>query len=214
MDFRSNGSLEASLWMSRIDPERDSSAVSIETEVLQRAIAGDSAAFEQIVMRFERRVLTLAVRLLGNMSDAQDAAQEVFIRAYKYLHRFDARRPLEPWLVKMTINVCRTFGGKAQKRRHIFSNSAEPRSSFPSAAAPGDPHSELAAQQQKEIVHAALAELPEKERAAIVLRDLEGFSTSEVAQILGSSEATVRVQISTARVKIKKAIERLKGSRP
>ena len=61
--------------------------------------------------------------------------------------------------------------------------------------------------------YAALAELPEKEKSAVVLRDIEGFSTAEVAEILGSSEATVRSQISTARIKIRKAIQRLKRGR-
>jgi len=213
MDVGQNGA--AAIWMSRIDPEDEPSAEATEIgAVIERAIAGDSAAFEQIVLRHERRVLTLAWRLLGSMTDAQDAAQEVFIRAFKYLHRFDARRPLEPWLVRMTVNVCRDLGSKKQKLRIMFSESDAIPSTFPAISPGGDPHSELAAQQQKEIVRALLASLPEKERAAVVLRDIEGLSTAEVAQALGSSEATIRSQISTARVKIKKAIERMKGGRP
>src|SRR5438552_11705537 len=98
------------LWMSGVEPEGEAEAEF--ALVLQRAIAGDVSAFEQIMVRFERRVLTLAWRLLGSMEDAQDASQEVFLRAFRFLHRFDTRRSLEPWLVRMTVNVCRDLGRK------------------------------------------------------------------------------------------------------
>ena len=75
---------------------------------------------------------------------------------------------------------------------------------------PADPYSELALVQQRQLLHIALASLPEKERAAVVLRDLDGLSTAEVAEALGSSQATVRSQISSARVKIRKAIGRMR----
>src|SRR3954462_317041 len=105
MELRANA-----LWMTGISPERDAEFAS----VVQRAIAGDLSAFEQIVIRYERRVLTLAWRLLGSAEDAQDASQEVFLRAFRFLHRFDATRPFEPWLVRMTVNVCRDLGRKRQ----------------------------------------------------------------------------------------------------
>src|SRR5215831_5426058 len=98
------------LWMTGIRPEGDSD---IEfARVLERAIRGDVSAFEHIVIRYERRVLLLAWRLLGNQADAQDASQEVFLRAFRFLHRFDSTRPFEPWLVQMTVNVCRDLGRK------------------------------------------------------------------------------------------------------
>ena len=90
------------LWMSRNDGEGERVA-----KIIARAITGDRTAFEEIILLHERRVLTLAYRLLGTPEDAQDAAQEVFLRAFKYLRRFDASKPLEPWLVRMTVNVCR-----------------------------------------------------------------------------------------------------------
>jgi RNA polymerase sigma-70 factor (ECF subfamily) len=189
------------LWMSRIETEKEEVAV-----LLQRAIAGDASAFEQIIVRYERRVLTLAWRLLGRPEDAQDASQEVFLRAFRYLHRFDSGRRFEPWLVTMTVNVCRDLGRKRQQQPFVPIESDLLR-------AAGDPHSDLSSEEQRNMVHAALAELPEKERAAVVLRDIEGFATAEVAEMLGSSETTVRSQISTARLKIKKVIERMRGRR-
>lgn len=167
--------------------------------VLERAIAGDSAAFERIVVRFERRVLTLAWRLLGNSADAQDAAQEVFLRMFRFLHRVDTSRPFEPWLIRLTVNVCRDAGRKRTASVLLDGDLLQSSS---------DPHAELHSVEQRRILHSVLQDLPEKERAAVVLRDIEGFSTAEVAEILGSSETTVRSQISSARLKLKKALLR------
>jgi RNA polymerase sigma-70 factor (ECF subfamily) len=185
----------APLWMTGTRSEDDREFV----QVLARAISGDTSAFEQIVIRYERRVLTLAWRLLGRGEDAQDASQEVFMRAFRFLHRFDSSRPFEPWLIRLTVNVCRDIGRKRSVTVLLDVDALLSRS---------DPHSELRIEEQKAMLHRALQELPEKERAAVVLRDIEGFSTTEVAEILGSSEGTVRSQISTARLKIKKALQR------
>lgn len=201
--------------MSEFDAERPISAEAAEiAALLERAVTGDAAAFEQIVMRTERRVLALASRLLGSMDDAQDAAQEVFIRAFKYLHRFDARKPIEPWLVGITVNVCRTIARKRQQYARFFLGAAPREEEFAETESSTDPHADLASREQRRALRTVLANLPEKERTALVLRDLEGLSTAEVAGILGSSEATVRAQISSARVKIKKAFDRMKGGRP
>ena len=187
------------LWMSRLGPasERDEPFDSI----LERASAGDVSAFEQIVIRYERRVLTLSWRLLGNSDDAQDASQEVFLRAFRFLRRFDRSRPIEPWLVRITVNVCRDFARRTRKQPVGIVESGEP-------ICVNDPHDDLQAQEQKRHLQHVLQQLPSKERAAIVLRDIDGLTTAEVAQILGSSETTVRVQISNARLKIRKLLKR------
>src|SRR5436305_8666956 len=91
----------------------DSQPLPDATEIaalVQRTLSGDSGAFECIILRYERRVASLAMKLLGTAEDAQDAAQEVFLRAYKYLHRLDLQKPIEPWLMQMTVNVCRDIG--------------------------------------------------------------------------------------------------------
>jgi RNA polymerase sigma-70 factor (ECF subfamily) len=192
------------LWMSTARED-----VEATSKLIARAITGDRVAFEEIVLLHERRVLTLALRLLGTSEDAQDAAQEVFLRAFKYLRRFDTGKPLEPWLVSMTVNVCRGSGRKRSKSRLMFIQREDVHKVDPG----NNPYMQLRAEEQKQVVHEALACLAEKERTALVLRDLEGFTTAEVAGILGSAEATVRSQISVARLKMRKAIARMKGGR-
>ncbi len=200
----------ALLWMAESDGESETRQIAA---VVARAAAGDSAAFEQLVVRHERRVLTLSFRLLGSMEDAQDAAQEVFLRTFKYLHRFDTRRPFEPWLVRLTVNVCRDLGRSQRRRAAVIvehngkSDVAEPRDSS------SNPHADLQSDQLRETLYRALADLPEKERTAFVLRDIEGLSTAETADVLGSSEATVRSQISSARLKLRKFITRTEAGK-
>jgi RNA polymerase sigma-70 factor (ECF subfamily) len=172
--------------------------------LLREAKAGDRAAFERVILRYERRVLLTALRLLGRWEDAQDAAQEVFVRLHRYLERFDDSLELAPWLYRMTVNVCRDLGRKRTAHDELDPNAADP--------AWGPERSARSAEERR-ILQAALRRLPRKERAALVLRDIEGLPTREVARILGSSEATVRSQVSGARLRILKLTERFRRER-
>jgi RNA polymerase sigma-70 factor (ECF subfamily) len=212
MEFRPDGSVlvQTPLSMSRVAREERSGEAADATRLVRLVLGGDSAAFEQIILRYETRVMTMAARLLGTRDDAHDVAQEVFLRAFKYLHRLDLGKPLEPWLMRITVNVCRDVGRQRQRRRNTFVDVEEPETVDRSA----DPYAGLARKQERLILQRALAGLPEKERLAIVLRDVEGLSTAEVASILGSSETTVRSQVSRGRLRLKAAIDRLMGDEP
>ena len=199
------------LLMSRVRELEGSAEINEMATIVERTLGGDSAAFEQIIIRYERRILTFALKLLGATDDAQDAAQEVFLRAFKYLHRLDVRRPIEPWLMQMTVNVCRNIGRNRLRRWHTFPPMNEP--DMRAAEDSTDPHSDLAGEQERQMLWRALDRLPEKERMAVVLRDIEGLTTTEVAEILGSSETTVRSQISRGRVRMKEAIDQMTGGR-
>jgi len=184
--------------------------------LIERAKTGDAAAFEQMMLCTERRVARVAWRILGNREDARDATQEVFMRAFKYLHRFDSAQGFHGWLYRITVNVCRDMQRKSRPYEDKHAVSLNTQCSMLDARTAADDTEAIAVQaQRRTIVARALDTLPEKERAAIVLRDLEGLSTEEVARVLGSSQATVRSQISTARAKIKLYCERfLKQKRP
>ncbi len=165
--------------------------------------------FERLMKAHERRVIGTAWRLLGRLEDAQDAAQEVFLRLYRYLDRYDESRPLEPWLYRVTVNVCHDLGRRRQVRRTIPLEDLE--QTKPLASAEPDPGAAASIAEERRIVEQALLTLAEKERTAIVLRDVEGLSTAEVAEILGSSQTTVRSQICRARLKIKTFRDRKLG---
>jgi len=176
---------------------------SAETEqsvkLLRLAKSGDAAAFEALLRAHEAQVTRTAIRLLGNRQDAQDAAQEVFLRLHRSLRKIDDAGNLSGWLYRVTVNICRDI----LRKRKATDSLEDGRLS-----APGSTEADLGREERRKLVVEALGALPEKERAALTLRDLEGLSTREVAGILGSSEATVRSQISAARLKIRKILRR------
>jgi RNA polymerase sigma-70 factor, ECF subfamily len=176
--------------------------IALRMTAYPRENSADLAAFERIMAQCERRVLRVALRLLNNPQDAQDAAQEVFLRLYKHLGDLDETRGYEPWLYRVTVNICRDM---ARGRRHSVGLAAVPE---PPAPQP-DAYHEAERAQRREIVRRGLSCLGGKERAALVLRDVEGLSTREVAGILGSSENTVRSQICSARLKLRDFTGRL-----
>jgi len=205
----STAMIQSAFLMSR-SPDAEPLPETLEIAALvRRTLSGDSAAFECVILRYERRVVTLAMKLLGTREDAQDAAQEVFLRAYKYLHRLDLQKPMEPWLMRMTVNVCKNISRKRQRRLNTFSESETPEA-FP-ADKSCDPYTEILEGQERQMLWKALNSLPERERIAVTLRDIEGLSTAEVAAILESSESTVRSQVSRARVRMKDAIDQMMG---
>ena len=203
--------IRTAFFTSRADTEPTPETLEVASLVRQ-TLSGDSAAFEGVIVRYERRVVRLATKLLGVTEDAQDAAQEVFLRAYKYLHRLDLQKPIDPWLMRMTVNVCRNIGRNRQRRQNTFCHCENP----PAPAAREtrcDPYRDVVEDQERQMLWKALNSLPEKERIAVTLRDIEGLSTSEVAAILETSESTVRSHISRARVRMKDAIDEMLGGR-
>ena len=168
---------------------------------LEAARTGDLAAFESLMRQHERLVLVTALRLLGALEDAQDASQEVFLKLYRNLDRVGASGNLAGWLYRVTVNVCHD----AQRKRRV----PAPVEDAAGLAAPtADPQRAAVETERRRALEMSLRMLSERERAVLVLRDLEGLSTQEVARVLGTTEATVRSQISKARVKARDFLER------
>jgi len=206
-----SGIVQGGLSMARMP----GAAVSPEDAELARyvrlVLGGDTASFEHIITRYERRVMNIAMRILGCHDDAHDAAQEVFLRVFKYLHRLDLEKPIEPWLMRMTVNVCRDIGRK--NRQHRSASFEYPTSESISTSQSDSPYAGLAEEQERQMLWKALACLSENERVAIVLRDVEGLSTAEVAAVLESPEVTVRSRISRGRLKLKEIVDQM-SNRP
>lgn len=192
--------LEIPLPVNALTPDQTSLALLIE-----RAAAGDTTAFERIMIHSQQRVMAMTWRMLGNEADARDASQEVFLRVYKYLKRFRQDQDFFAWLYGITVNVCRDSLKKRQNHRNRFVPFSEGAEGM--ALAVSDEHADaesiVAQVQQRELIVKAIGALPFKERTSIVLRDMEGFSTEEVARIMKSSATTVRSQICSARKKIR-----------
>ncbi len=170
---------------------------------IRAARAGDSRAFEEIMLATERRVALVAWRILGDREEVKEAVQETFLRLFRHLDRYDERLDFTGWLFRIAVNVCRDLD-RRRRRRRIFSpidHTLDPPGSEPLA------DDELARRADIALLTRAIDALPPKERLALILRDVEELPTDEVAAILGTRPATVRVQISKARVKLRRWIE-------
>jgi RNA polymerase sigma-70 factor (ECF subfamily) len=143
-------------------------------ELVRLAREGDHDAFATLVERHEQMVLRTARRLLDRLDQAQDAAQETFLRLFRYLGRYDETREMGPWLYRVVVNVCRDLGRRSGERRLVALDEAHEGRRTASPDDPGGTFEAVARDEQHRLVQAALLTLPERERAALVLRDLEG----------------------------------------
>src|SRR6185436_6096607 len=171
---------------------------------IRAARDGDQRAFEEIMLATERRVASLAWRILGDTEEVKEALQETFLRLFRHLHRYDETQDFFGWLFRIAVNVCRDLE-RRRRRRRIFAPIDDAQGLSGKSVAADDA---LARRDDVALLRRAIDALPPKEKLAIVLRDVEELSTDEVAAILGSRPATVRVQISKARAKLRQWIER------
>jgi len=165
--------------------------------LVERAREGDGRAFDRLMLETQERVMGLAWRLLGGREDARDAAQEVYLRVFRHLGRFRAGHDFHGWLYRITVNVCRD-AARRRRRAPVVDGPA------PDPGQPPRAEEELLGSERWNRLLEALAALPSRERAALVLRDLEGLTSEQVARVLGSRPATVRGQIASARTRIRR----------
>ena len=167
-----------------------------DARLVECARDGDDRAFATLVMRYERALIRVLARLVHDEELARDLAQETFWRVYKRLDRFDTSRRFGPWLFRVGVNL-----GLDGLRR----NGPPPTSSIDGASSDGRRAFELADPDPRvrdelaQEVRFVLERLPASYRAMLVLKDLEGFSTAEVAAIVNRREATVRWRLAKAR---------------
>jgi RNA polymerase sigma-70 factor (ECF subfamily) len=171
--------------------------------VIRAARDGDERAFEEIMLASERRVALLAWRILGDAEEVKEATQETYLRVFRHLRRFDEQLDFFGWLFRIAVNVCRDIE-KRRRRRWIFAPFDQAMSIASTHRSADDT---MAANDDAALLTKAIDALPAKERLAVILREVQELSTEEVAAILGSSPATVRVQVSKARAKLRVWIE-------
>ena len=174
-----------------------------ERALLSRAQGGDSAAFEDIVRAYEKTVYHLALRQLGSREDAEDAAQEVFLKAYTGLSSFRGESRLSVWLYRITCNVCIDF---LRRRRETVSLSQENDEGEPLELELPDERFDPAAlaerREVREQLGKALQALPDQAREILLLRELGGQSYDEIAATLDIDLGTVKSRIFRARKKL------------
>jgi RNA polymerase sigma-70 factor (ECF subfamily) len=153
------------------------------------------ASFDDLVERHHRMVYRTAWRLLGSAADAEDVSQDVFLKLHKRLGEFVAEENPQAWLYRVTVNLC--FDQLRRRRPQLEVEN------LPLAAAGAGPDEVASARQQLDRLTLLLPKLAPGERAALVLREIEGLSTREAAQVLEVSEETVRTSIHRAKEKLR-----------
>lgn len=168
-----------------------------DARLVEEVRRGNQGAFEQLVRRYEGRLLNVLLRFVRDRELARDLSQETFLRVYERLDQFDPSRRFGPWLFRIGVNLALDFMRKRKRRiwPALFGDSRSEKAPDPAVA---DPRKALDLEQE---VRHVLEEIPEKYRTVLILRDLENFSSSEIAAILHRKEATIRWRLAEARLR-------------
>lgn len=194
-------------WASALSWGRD------ESELVSELQAGSETAFDWLVTHYHAPVYNLILGVLGDSSDAADAAQEVFLKAFKGIRHFRHGSSLKTWLYRIAVREA--LNHRRWFKRHVQKNisiDAEPDEGFAPIEVEdlsGTPFDRLAAREIQATVQGALQEVPEVFRSAVILRDLEGLSYEEVAEVLDVSVGTVKSRILRGRRALKEMLEPL-----
>jgi RNA polymerase sigma-70 factor (ECF subfamily) len=196
----------------RAAPVQALSAAAIdERQIVRRAQKGDKAAFELLVERHQHRVFAVARGIVKRQEDAEDVAQQVFVKAYFSLKRFDQRAAFSTWLYKITVNECWDLLRKRKARPLVYESdfNDEQSSQFSAIAresAGGPDASERLAMRQR--LDNMLDQLEPRDRSMLELKEVEGFSVEEIAELLGLNANTVKVRLFRARRRIVEYVRR------
>lgn len=178
-----------------------------EQELVSRARAGDTAAFEQLMLDNQDRVYTLCLRMTGDREDALDLAQETFLNAWRGLSSFQGNSSFSTWVYRLASNACIDFLRKRKRRQqgespHSLDDEEAP---LPEPADPrGSPEEELERRELRRAVERGLQALPDHHRQVLVMRELSGMSYQEIGAVLDLDLGTVKSRIARARLALKK----------
>ena len=183
-----------------------------EWELVQRAKQGDEKSFAALVEQNQGRIYNLALRMTGNPDDALELSQEAFLNAWKGLGKFQGDSSFATWLYRLTSNVCIDFL-RREKRRSALSMtiSLDDEEEARQAELPDERfshHVEAERRERQETLRAGLSTLSAEHRRVLILRELEGLSYGEIAQVLGLEEGTVKSRIARARLALRNYLKK------
>jgi RNA polymerase sigma-70 factor (ECF subfamily) len=182
----------------------DETPLADERALVERVRAGEPRAFEMLVRSHQHRVFGVAARMLGNAAEAEEVAQEVFLRVHRAIADFRGEAKLSTWLYAITSRLCLSRLGGGERRVAREGEEALTRL----ASGEADPAAALERSELEGALHRAIAELPEDRRVVVVLRDLEGLAYEEIAAALELPLGTVRSRLHRARMDLKDKLER------
>jgi RNA polymerase sigma-70 factor (ECF subfamily) len=189
---------------------RDDAAA--DTVLIKAFLGGERQAFDRLVLKYQDRVFRICLRFLGDKDEADDAAQETFVRAYRGLAKFRGEAQFSTWLYRVTVNTCKNKLGSLAwrlKRKILRYSVPEQEGGAAEQADRGrDPQDQLEQDETKRILARAIAELPADQKLVVTLRDIEGLSYQQVAAVSGDNLGTVKSKLSRARGSLRDKLEK------
>jgi RNA polymerase sigma-70 factor (ECF subfamily) len=189
----------------------------VDFELIKRAQSGDSAAFNEVVVAYRKRILGTITRLIARPEDVEDVAQEVFLRLYFSLDQLRTAEVFEPWLYRLTVNAAYDYLRKQRRRQEYrMSDLSEQQMMMADALAGGRvEHDEREQRKVRESVDALLGAVSEADRILLMLKELEGLSLKELEKIYNINENALKVRLFRARQRVLKAFGAVaKGKEP
>lgn len=183
-----------------------------EALLVRRVQTGDEMAFREIVERYQSKIYSIIFGILRNHNDAEDIAQQVFAKVYFSIRNFDFRSSLLTWIYKITVNECYDYLRKKKVRKLVYESDFSEEDALKmensdAAVEPAGPIDERLA--NRDLVTKLLAKIPEQDRSLLMLKEVEGHSVEELAQMTGMNENTIKVKLFRARQKLLKSAQRL-----
>jgi RNA polymerase sigma-70 factor (ECF subfamily) len=186
-----------------VDEGKDSPS---DAELIERCLRKDNTAWDAVVARFRRKVFHIAYKFTGKHDEAEDLTQEIFLRVFRSLEKFNRDADFSTWLSSVARNHCIDHYRASKREREVL---VEDLVSFDLApASSGNPHRALEERDRRSFVRRGLEMLPEKLREAVVLRDLQGLSYQEMADRLHLPEGTVKSRINRGREELARLLLR------
>ena len=178
-----------------------------DNHLIQRTREGDRSAFNQLVLKYRGRVMGVAARMLGDRVEAEDLAQEVFVKAYHGIKRFQGAALFSTWLYRITANSCLN-----QRRRRRAEYQAARDTDPADLILPdhsSNPHSLLEEKEIKMLIEKAVQALPQEQRIVLILRDIEGLTYEAIAEALALELGTVRSRLHRARMALQEKLRKV-----
>jgi RNA polymerase sigma-70 factor (ECF subfamily) len=181
--------------------------------LIQRCLAGDQAAWGEIVRTHRRRVFNIAYKFTGRHDLAEDLTQDVFVKIFKSLDTFDRRANFQTWIISISRNLCIDHYRSVRKERQTIAREVDTTDLQPASADRG-PYQVVEHGDLRALLRQALQALPVTLRTAVILRDLQELSYQEIADRLGLPEGTVKSRINRGRIELARQLRRLQDKQP
>ena len=192
--------------MSQYQPPAQAPSVD---ELIERCLAGDQHAWEQIVRIHWRKVFNVAYKFVGKHDEAEDLAQDIFLKIFKSLNTFDRRANFQTWLISVSRNLCIDHYRSVRKERETIDRDVDPGDLMP-VSVEVSPYMALEARDRVSMLREAMTSLPDTLRTAVLLRDIQELTYQEIADQLALPEGTVKSRINRGRTELARQIKRLK----